>query len=247
MIPHYKKNIPFITTEQMIEVDRIMMEDLGISLIQMMENAGMNLAILAREVFLENDLKEKKILIVAGSGGNGGGALVAARRLSGWGADVSVLLSTPKASLKKETKQQFESIKKIGIPVIDKVQTANLIIDGMIGYGISGDPKRRVAEIIESINSSGIPVLSLDTPSGLDLTSGIPGTPTIKANATMTVALPKLGLYKMKASKVIGDLYLADISVPPKVYQSIEVDQSKLFDIFNKGTVIKINKMVVFN
>ena len=247
MIPHYKGNIPFITTRQMIEVDRMMMEDLGISLMQMMENAGLNLAILTRDIFLKNELTNKKILVVAGSGGNGGGALVAARRLSGWGADVSVLLTSSKGNGKKETKQQLEIIRKMKITVIDKFQTADLIIDGMIGYSISGDPKTKVAEIIESINASGIPVLSLDTPSGLDLTTGIPGKPTIKANATMTVALPKLGLFKMKASKVIGDLYLADISVPPMVYKSIGIDESQLSEIFNLGTVIRINKMVVFS
>ena len=205
MIPHFKKNIPFVTTEQMIEVDRIMMEDLGISLTQMMENAGLNLAVLARDIFLKNELKDKKVIVIAGSGGNGGGALVAARRLSSWGADVSVLLSSSK-NLKKETKHQLEIIQKMNIPVVKKIQTADLIIDGMIGYSISGNPKSKLAELIETINSSGIPVLSLDTPSGLDLTTGIPGEPTIKAHATMTVALPKLGLYKMKASKLIGDL-----------------------------------------
>lgn len=247
MIPHYKKNIPFITTEQMIEVDRIMMEDFRISLTQMMENAGLNLAILARENFLENELKDKKVIVVAGSGGNGGGVLVAARRLASWGADVSVLLSSVKGNIKKETKQQLEIIQKMKIPVVDKIHAADLIIDGMIGYSISGNPKSKIAELIETINASGIPVLSLDTPSGLDLSTGIPGKPTIKANATMTVALPKLGLYKMKASKLIGDLYLADVSIPPQVYKSINIDPSDIAEIFLQGTVIKINKMVVFS
>ncbi len=246
MIPHYKGNIPFITTEQMIEVDRIMMVDIGVSLAQMMENAGLNLAILARAAFLENKLKEKKVIVVAGLGGNGGGAMVAARRLFAWGADVSVLLTSSKG-LKKETKRQFEILQKMNIPVIDKIQSADLIIDGLIGYCISGDPKTKAAELIEQINASGIPVLSLDTPSGLDLTIGIPGKPTIKANATMTVGLPKLGLYKMKASKLIGDLYLADIGIPPQAYKSFDIDPSQLAEVFLQGTVVKINKVVVFS
>lgn len=247
MLPHYKKNIPFITTEQMVEVDRIMMEDLGISLSQMMENAGLNLAVLARNAFLKNELKDKKVIVIAGSGGNGAGALVAARRLASWGAEVSVMLSSAKGNVKKETKQQLEILQKLNIPVIDKIHAADLIIDGMIGYSVSGNPKSKVAEIIEIVNASGIPILSLDTPSGLDLTTGIPGNPTIKASATMTVALPKLGLYKMKASKLIGDLYLADISVPPQVYKSFDINPSELANIFLQGTLIKINKMVVFS
>jgi len=247
MIPHYKGNIPFITTDQMKQVDRILMEELKISLTQMMENAGLNLAILARDVFLKNDLKDKKMIIIAGSGGNGGGALVAARRLANWGADVSVLLSSAKANLKKETKHQFDIIQNMNIQVIDEIHDADLIIDGIIGYSISGNLKSMIADLIESVNGSGIPVLSLDAPSGLDLTTGIPGKPNVKANATMTVALPKLGLYKMKASKLIGDLYLADISVPPMVYNSLDIDPSLIADIFLQGTVVKINKMVVFS
>ena len=72
----------------MIEVDRLMIEKYGFELIQMMENAGRALALVAKQVFLKNDLKNKKIAVLAGTGGNGGGALVAARRLSSWGGEV---------------------------------------------------------------------------------------------------------------------------------------------------------------
>lgn len=67
-----------------------MVEDYGIALVQMMENAGRNLAHLAREVFLGGDPRGKHVLVSAGSGGNGGGALVGARRLLGYGALVEV-------------------------------------------------------------------------------------------------------------------------------------------------------------
>ena len=80
-IPKYPHSVPYLTTEQMIEVDRAMMEDFKIELIQMMENAGRNLAHLARERFLEGDPRSRKVVVLAGTGGNGGGALVCARRL----------------------------------------------------------------------------------------------------------------------------------------------------------------------
>ncbi len=73
MIPTYSGEVPYLTTEQMIEVDRAMMEDYTIGLIQMMENAGRNLAHLARERFFEGDPQGKQVIILAGTGGIGGG------------------------------------------------------------------------------------------------------------------------------------------------------------------------------
>ena len=83
---------PFVDTAEMIEVDRAMIEDYHIELIQMMENAGRNLAHLARMRFLDGDPREMRVLVMAGSGGNGGGALAAARRLHNWGGNVTVAL-----------------------------------------------------------------------------------------------------------------------------------------------------------
>ena len=74
-IPTYSRDIPYLTTEQMIEVDRAMIKDFKIELIQMMENAGRNLAHLARVRFLDGNSAGKRIVVLAGTGGNGGGAL----------------------------------------------------------------------------------------------------------------------------------------------------------------------------
>jgi NAD(P)H-hydrate repair Nnr-like enzyme with NAD(P)H-hydrate epimerase domain len=79
-----------VTTEQMIEVDRAMMQDFRIELIQMMENAGRTLAHLTRVRFFDGDLREKNVVVLAGTGGNGGGALVCACRLHTWGAHVCI-------------------------------------------------------------------------------------------------------------------------------------------------------------
>ncbi len=86
-------DVPFLTSAQMVEVDRLMIEDFRIELIQMMENAGRNLAYLARRRFLDGDPVGRRVTVLAGTGGNGGGALVAARRLHNWGAAVRVCLS----------------------------------------------------------------------------------------------------------------------------------------------------------
>ena len=76
---------PSITADQMREVDRAMVEDYGIQLTQMMENAGRNLAHLARYRLLEGDPRGERVLVLAGKGGNGGGGAVCARRLHNWG------------------------------------------------------------------------------------------------------------------------------------------------------------------
>ena len=89
-IPWIDGDVPYITTEQMIEVDRAMIEDFGIDLVRMMENAGRSLAHLARERFLDGDPRGNRVVVLAGTGGNGGGALVAARRLHSYGASVTV-------------------------------------------------------------------------------------------------------------------------------------------------------------
>src|SRR5215467_10182978 len=84
--------VPWLSVAQMREVDRIMVEELGISLVRMMENAGRSLAQVAREL-LGGDTAGRSILVLAGPGGNGGGGLVAARHLSAAGANVAVALS----------------------------------------------------------------------------------------------------------------------------------------------------------
>ncbi len=212
----------------MIEVDRLMIEKYGIELIQMMENAGRALALVAKQVFLKNDLKNKKIAVLAGTGGNGGGALVAARRLSSWGGEVQVFLT--KKELKAAPAHQLKIIRNMEIPVFQANQLAklkepfDLIIDGIIGYSLKGNPRENAAMLIAWANKQKAPTLALDTPSGIDLTTGEIYNPVIEADATLTLALPKKGLYDPAVKKLRGDLYLADISVPPQLYEDPSLD-----------------------
>ena len=86
------ESLPWISVAQMREVDRLMIEEFAISLEQMMENAGRNLALLARAM-LGGDVQGRRVRILAGSGGNSGGGLAAARHLLAAGADVSLTLA----------------------------------------------------------------------------------------------------------------------------------------------------------
>jgi NAD(P)H-hydrate epimerase len=247
MIPHFKGNTPFIDLEKKKEVDKAMIDDFGFTLIQVMELAGLNLAILARNNFLKNKPFGKKVIVVAGPGGNGGGVMVAARHLHNWGADVSLVLSSKAGKFNKDTIYQFAILKKLNIETAEKINKADLILDGMIGYGLSGDPKGKIAELIGQINASGIPVLALDAPTGLNLMTGKPSDPCVKAKSTMTLAIPKTGHFRMPATKFIGELFLADISVPMELYRKMGIETQDLEKAFQEGSVVKINKLVIFS
>ena len=222
-IPFPQTEIPFLTTQQMIEVDRAMMEDYKIELIQMMENAGRNLAHLARIRFLENNPVGKKVVVLAGTGGNGGGALVAARRLHNWGANVFIVISKPPQNFTPIPGHQLDIAQRMNIPIypahqVIYVQNPALILDGLIGYSLKGSPYGSTAELITWAIQQPTPILALDVPSGMDATSGTLFDPVIKATATLTLALPKQGLQNPDVREMIGELYVADISVPPELY-----------------------------
>jgi len=217
-----RAEVPWLTAEQMAEVDRAMVQDYGILLPQMMELAGRHLASLARERFRAEIEQGQGAVILAGKGGNGGGALVAARRLAGWGINVSVVLAADAESLGEVPRHQLEIAREMGIDVRDDhdllQHSPGLIIDGVIGYGLRGDPRGRAAMLIRWANTMAAPTLALDLPSGLDATTGAAGEPTIEAAATMTLALPKEGLRGDGADQFVGELYLADIGVPRQLY-----------------------------
>ncbi|MBN1339893.1 MAG: NAD(P)H-hydrate epimerase [Bacteroidales bacterium] len=246
MITHFTGNVPFITKDQMIEVDHQMGEKFNIDLFQMMENAGLNLAVLAREIFLKGDT-EKEVLVFAGAGANGGGAMVAARRLRNWGYPVKIVLAANEKKLRPVTKRQHTIATQLNIPfVADVSKNTALILDGIIGYNVAGTPTGPAAKGIKMINDATVPVLALDCPSGLDLATGKPATPTVKAKATMTLGIPKKGLFKMTGSKFIGDIFVADIGIPPEVYDQFGIKKDHIAKLFAGNTVVKVNRLVVF-
>ena len=138
-ITEIDRNILKIDTPQMIEVDRLMIEEYHIELIQMMENAGRCLAIVSRDVFLDKDPEGKKVCILAGTGGNGGGALVCARRLSNWGANVSVVLTSTDEKMTEVPRHQLGILRRMGVRISNAQLIEgpyDLIVDGIIGYSV---------------------------------------------------------------------------------------------------------------
>lgn len=218
---------PEIDRKGMVEVDLLMVHAYAITLPRMMENAGRALAQLAARRYLAPEggvLAGRHVVVLAGAGGNGGGAMTAARRLAGWGARVSLVLSGPAEAVAGVPGEQLAILGHMGIlPGALPSGPADLILDGLIGYSLRGAPQGRAADLIGWANAQAAPVLSLDVPSGFDAEAGRMADPAIRADATLTLALPKRGMAGAEAAGRTGALYLADISVPPALYARLPV------------------------
>lgn len=215
----------------MRQVDDRMENEFGISLVQMMENAGRSLAWLALDRYAP-----KKVVVLASGGGNGGGGLAAARHLANHSVEVSVGLVVAEQRLGPVPAQQLASLRAMGVPIDDvggertvgDVCKADLIIDAMIGYSLAGNPRDGAAKGIQIANEVFAPVLSLDVPTGFDAATGLLREPHVRADATLTIAAPKQGLADCHAA---GEIYVADISVPLAIYRDLGVvSPERLFD-----------------
>jgi NAD(P)H-hydrate epimerase len=229
--------VPWLSVEQMRDVDRIAVEDEGMLLEQMMENAGRSLAEVARQL-LGGSVSHKRVVVLAGGGGNGGGGLVAARHLAVAGSAVSVALDRPAAALAPVPRRQYALARAADVPISDRGvpdDEPDLVIDALLGYGQTGAPRERTAELIEW--SAGRSVLALDVPSGLELASGAVRDPHVRALATLTLALPKEGLKVPAARDAVGELALADISVPVAVYERLGL---RFLSPFTDGVVVRV-------
>lgn len=230
---------PEIDAEAMALVDRLMMNSFLISLTQMMENAGRSLATVARHRFLSGDTRGRRVAVLAGTGGNGGGALTAARRLANGGADVSVVLTREASAIMGVPGQEHAILERMGVrPVTQLPGPVDLVVDGLIGYSLVDAPHGRAAQLIEWANAQSAPVLALDVPSGFQAASGtIPGL-AVRAAATLTLAFPKRGLLSASAAPHVGEVYLADISVPPALYRRLPVPPS--VPTFSESDIVRL-------
>ena len=219
--------VPALTADQMADVDQIAVKEIHRSLLQMMENAGRSLARTAAGMLPHN---ESRILVMAGSGGNGGGGLCAARHLLNWGWQADIILSRSKDQFSDAAAHQLRILSRSGYTILEPgeyrtaFETAGLVLDALIGYNLHGAPSGFTAELISIVSSMQKRVLSLDIPSGITATSGTAPGVYIKPECILTLALPKTGLHRTSAP-----LLLADIGIPPAVYDQIGICMPPLF------------------
>ena len=241
--------IPYLTTDQMREVDRLMIVEFGIELLQMMENAGRALARVARDRFFDGDPRDKLVIVLAGSGGNGGGGLVCARNLRNWGALVEVYVTAPAEQLGEVPQRQLSILDQMDVPVTvvtsaQDLPEVDLVIDALIGYSLSGGPRGASATLIRAATDLDSPTLALDVPSGIDSTTGEVFEPALRAAATLTLALPKVGLRTGPGAAHVGDLYLADIGVPPELYARPSLGL-KVGPVFAENDIVSLSRAPV--
>lgn len=233
--------IPSVTAARMAEVDRLAIESYGITLLQMMEQAGSHLAEVAR-LELGGDLVGRSIVVAVGPGNNGGGGLVAARHLANRGARVRVILARPALRMTEAARHQLATLLAMGtsccvatydLPdeeLASELASADLIIDAILGYNIDGPPHGEVARLIGWLLRTDRPILSLDVPSGLDPDTGsAAAAATVIASATLTLALPKPGLLGASGAAHAGRLYVADLGLPDALYHDLGIAVGPLF------------------
>jgi hydroxyethylthiazole kinase-like uncharacterized protein yjeF len=222
-----------ISAEVMTGLDR-KAQMTGMTGRELMEHAGTAVAAAARALLEHNGRLDRPVLILAGSGNNGGDGFVAARVLAGLGIpSIAVLVG---ASEKPGTADAARNWKQLdGIALVQKIHApvardvnmlgqgidkAGVVVDALLGTGVRGrlrDPIREAVGVINRARTAGVPVLAVDTPTAVDLTSGDPSDPVARADLTVTFHRPKTGLRARVGKALAGRILVAPIGIPPEV------------------------------
>jgi hydroxyethylthiazole kinase-like uncharacterized protein yjeF len=220
-----------LNSTQMREVDRRTIEDIGIPSLVLMENAGRQ--VVAAMEAMHSDLLERRVAVLCGRGNNGGDGFVVARTLTQRGVDVSVFLLGGVADVRGDARINLEILGHLGLTVVEvadsqawelhfsEVCDCTLIVDAIFGTGLKAPVSGLIQSVIADVNASGIPVVSIDLPSGLSADSAEPIGDSIEAGLTVTIAAPKLPLVLPPAETRAGDIVIADIGIPSDVLDKV--------------------------
>jgi NAD(P)H-hydrate epimerase len=169
--------------------------------------------------------------VLAGPGNNGGDGFVAARRLAAAGASVvAVLVSTNPRPATPDAARAWD---RLGAePRVNRVHASNppelsmlgqhveraaVVVDALLGTGVHGvlrDPVRSAVELVLRARAKGVPVVAVDTPTAVDLSSGDPSDPVVRADLTVTFHRPKTGLLTKRGAALAGKVLVAPIGIP---------------------------------
>jgi NAD(P)H-hydrate epimerase len=202
-------------------LDQAATRDYAIPALLLMENAGRGVSdVISREY------KPCKTLIFAGKGNNGGDGLVVARHLANRGFHVQIVLLVDPSALKADPLLNFTIVSKMNLPLAVMTEgskeeellkyclNADLLVDAIFGIGIRSPLSGIFDKAVRAINKSGRPVISIDIPSGLDADTGRVHGVAVKATRTVTLALPKTGLFSGEGPKCAGKVECVDIGIP---------------------------------
>jgi NAD(P)H-hydrate epimerase len=221
-----------LNAAQMREADRRTIDEIGIPSLVLMENAGRQ--VVAAMEAVHTDLLERQVAVLCGRGNNGGDGFVVARTLVQRGVDVSVFLMGRVADVRGDARTNLEILGRLGLTVVEvddsqawelhfaEVSDCTLIVDAIFGTGLNTPLAGFIESVVTDINASGIPVVSIDVPSGLSADSCDPPGTSIEAGMTVTLAAPKLPLVLPPAEVRAGDIVIADIGIPTAVIDAVE-------------------------
>jgi NAD(P)H-hydrate epimerase len=209
--------IELLSTTEMGEADRLAVAA-GVPSLELMERAGAAVADAAGSMVGIG----ARIMVLAGPGNNGGDGFVAARRLAEQGYRVRLALLEDRVALKGDAAHMAARWHGACEPVAAAaIRDCDLIIDGLFGAGLSRAIAGPAADAIAAVNASGLPVLAIDVPSGLDGTTGAPTGPVITATRSITFFRRKPGHVLLPGRRLCGDVALADIGIPAEVLRSV--------------------------
>jgi len=208
-----------LTAEEMAFLDKKTIEEIGIPSLVLMENAARGTLHAIERKFP----KAHRFLVVAGKGNNGGDGIALARMLHLRGKKVDLLL--PLGEPKGDALLQLRILRKLRIKERRRFPGTDgydLIVDALLGTGFKPPIGEELGKVIERINSSGVPVVSVDIPSGLWANSGELFEPSVKAALTVTFQFPKVCHVLYPSAKACGEVVVADISIPENLARSIK-------------------------
>lgn len=220
-----------VTAAQMREIDRRTIEQEGIPSLTLMENAGQGVFQVVREHLAEEG--RPRVVVLCGKGNNGGDGLVVARKLRE--ADVNPVvflagdpktLSGDAAANYRRAREESIDIHEVAAGSLEEVTAAcagaDVVVDALLGTGISGEVTGVVGDLVDAINQCQAVVVAVDVPSGLNADDGTPCGRAVVADATPTMGLPKLGLVLPCGREYAGSLRVVDIGVPDHVIEEAE-------------------------
>lgn len=217
-----------LTRAQTRAIDHAAIHEHGIPGLQLMENASGAVADEA-VAMLGSDVRGRTILVLCGGGNNGGDGLAAARMLHQAGARVCVIALRPFDQYTGDARTNLDRCVERGMDVIDasddpmavlrQVDPPDMVIDALLGTGITSPVRPPVDAVIAWVNESGATVLAVDIPSGLDCDTGHPLGAAVQANATVTFIANKIGFTRPQAHRYTGRVVVADIGTPPHLLE----------------------------
>ena len=225
-----------VTAREMRNIDRVAAEKYNVPGVVLMENAGR--AVAEGAVRLLGDARGKKTFIVCGGGNNGGDGFVAARWLHNSGVRVKVFLAADRSNLKGHAALHFDILERMGLEYLEltnprdlekariTIGFADLVVDALLGTGFQGEMSELYRECVDMMNSSGRPILAVDIPSGVNADTGDIPYLAVKSAGTVTLGLPKPGLYLYPGANCAGEVEVAPIGLPVELLTGSELRQT---------------------